>query len=210
MSTKVTVTLAVALISIGMALAPAPSSADNTADKHNTMQHGTMQHGNMAHQHHNAPNSQVQIMPTEPGQGAFAAIAEIVALLTKDPTTDWSKVNINLLREHLVDMDELTLRAKATTKVLDGKVEFTITGKGRTLVAIQRMVPAHSGVLTKTTAWKVDSKLTKTGAIMTVSSSNPKTLEMIKALGFFGVMATGAHHQAHHLAMAKGNMHVHQ
>ena len=30
----------------------------------------------------------------EPGQAAFAAIQEIVALLDADPSTDWSKVNI--------------------------------------------------------------------------------------------------------------------
>jgi hypothetical protein len=51
--------------------------------------------------------------PAEAGQGAFAAIAEIVALLEADPNTDWSKVNIAALREHLVDMDELTLNAVA-------------------------------------------------------------------------------------------------
>jgi hypothetical protein len=41
--------------------------------------------------------------PTEPGQGAFAAIAEIIALLEADPNTDWSKVDITALREHLVE-----------------------------------------------------------------------------------------------------------
>ena len=51
--------------------------------------------------------------PTEAGQGAFAAIAEVVLLLQADPETDWSKVDIGALREHLVDMNELTLNAIA-------------------------------------------------------------------------------------------------
>jgi hypothetical protein len=36
--------------------------------------------------------------PTQPGQAAFAAIQEIVAILEADPRTDWSKVNIDALR----------------------------------------------------------------------------------------------------------------
>ncbi|MFX5914869.1 hypothetical protein ABTE45_18800, partial [Acinetobacter baumannii] len=51
------------------------------------------------------------LMPTQPGQSAFAAILEIVALLEADPATDWSKVNIEALRQHLIDMDNVTLRA---------------------------------------------------------------------------------------------------
>ena len=50
--------------------------------------------------------------PTEAGQGAFAAIQEIVAILEADPDTDWSKVDIDALRQHLVDMNAVTLRRR--------------------------------------------------------------------------------------------------
>ena len=46
-----------------------------------------------------------------PGQDPFGAIQEIVRILEADPSTDWSKVNIAALREHLIDMNEVTLRA---------------------------------------------------------------------------------------------------
>ena len=36
-------------------------------------------------------------------------------ILEADPTTDWSKVNIGALREHLIDMDEVTMRAPRAT-----------------------------------------------------------------------------------------------
>jgi hypothetical protein len=39
------------------------------------------------------------------------------------------------------------------------------------------------------------------GARMTVTGPNPA---MIRGLGFFGVMALGMHHQAHHMALASG------
>ena len=52
-------------------------------------------------------------MPTMPGQDAFGTIQEIVQMLEADPATDWSKVNIAALREHLIDMNEVTLHAAA-------------------------------------------------------------------------------------------------
>src|SRR6516165_7172350 len=42
--------------------------------------------------------------PVLAGQDAFGAIQEVVQILEADPTTDWSKVNIDALRQHLVDM----------------------------------------------------------------------------------------------------------
>ena len=83
-------------------------------------------------------------VPTMPGQEVFGTIQEIVKILEADPTTDWSKVNIAALREHLIDMDEVTMRAAAIERALNNGVEITVTGEGRTLDAIKRMVPAHA------------------------------------------------------------------
>jgi hypothetical protein len=33
-------------------------------------------------------------------------------MLEADPATDWAKANIGALREHLIDMDEITMRAR--------------------------------------------------------------------------------------------------
>ena len=81
--------------------------------------------------------------PTMPGQDAFGTIQEVVQMLEADPKTDWSKVNIAALREHLIDMNEVTLRAASTERMLDNGIEILVTGQGRTLQAIKRMVPAH-------------------------------------------------------------------
>ncbi len=185
----------------------------NTANAQAKLNHSNMDHSTMNHDQMSSNDTQMPAQsgtPIEPGQGAFASVAEIVAMLTNDPATDWDKVDINALREHLIDMDELILKASATTKVHADKIVFTVTGTGRTLQAIRTMVPAHSGVLDKTTAWNVVGEATDTGAIMTISSKNQIALKVVKALGFYGVMATGAHHQPHHLAMAKGDSHVHE
>ncbi len=187
-------------------LALAISTSPAMAQSSGTMDHSTMNHDEMMKKSTENKSDDATGMPKQPGQGAFAAIAEIVELLVNDPTTDWSKVNIDTLRNHLVDMNQVTLYAEAKTEVMDGKVVFTITGSGRTLKAIQTMVMAHSKVLDDSTAWEVSAKITENGAVMSVGSSKPAAVKVIAALGFFGVMATGAHHQPHHFGMAKGLM----
>ena len=42
------------------------------------------------------------------------------------------------------------------------------------------------------------------GVLLTVTSGDLQQVQHIRGLGFIGFMASGSHHQAHHLAMAKG------
>jgi len=60
------------------------------------------------------------LTPTMPGQDAFGAIQEVVRILDADPKTDWSKVDLEALRQHLIDMNEVTLNADADAKTVDG------------------------------------------------------------------------------------------
>jgi predicted RNA binding protein YcfA (HicA-like mRNA interferase family) len=143
------------------------------------------------------------VVPTHPGQEAFGTIQEIVRILEADPNTDWSKVNIAALREHLIDMDEVTLRARASERALDSGVEITITGEGRTLGAIKRMVPAHTRELVAL-GWSASTQELPNGVKLVVTASDPRQAVKLKALGFMGIMVQGAHHQPHHLMMAKG------
>jgi hypothetical protein len=146
--------------------------------------------------------------PKMPGQDAFGTIQEIVQILQADPATDWSKVNIAALRQHLVDMDEVTLRAKAAERVLDNGIEIAVTGEGRTLEAIKRMVPAHVSEL-REIGWTAKSDDLSNGVKLTVTASESQPLAKLKALGFMGIMVQGAHHQPHHLMMAKGEFTMH-
>ena len=91
--------------------------------------------------------------PTLPGQDAFGAIQEIVQILDADPKTDWSKVDLEALRQHLIDMNEVTLKADAAPKQIDGGLEIAVTGSGRTLVAIQRMIPAYAQMANGHNGW---------------------------------------------------------
>ena len=86
-------------------------------------------------------------LPNLPGQDAFGAIQEVVRILDADPKTDWSRVDIAGLREHLIDMNEVTLHAAATEKRLDNGVEILVSGEGRTPVSYTHLtLPTNSRV----------------------------------------------------------------
>jgi hypothetical protein len=150
-----------------------------------------------------AQHSAAPLRPTLPGQDAFGAIQEIVQILEADPSTDWSKVKIGALHRHLVDMNEVTLNAAVDERRLPDGLAIEVTGHGRTRDAIQRMVPAHAREL-ETLGWKASTEMLAEGVRLTVTSGDQRQVTKIKGLGFMGIMVQGAHHQPHHLMMAKG------
>lgn len=160
---------------------------------------GRHAHGAM---HHQAPVPTV--VPTMPGQDAFGTIQEIVRILEADSTTDWSKVTLAALREHLIDMNEVTLKAVATERLVDGGIEIAVTGSGRTLDAVRRMVPAHARELDQLPSWRARTEVLQDGVQLTVTSTDPREVVRIRGLGFTGLLVSGAHHRPHHLAMARG------
>lgn len=142
-------------------------------------------------------------MPTQPGQGAFAAIQEIVEILEADRSTDWSKVNIEALRQHLIDMDNVTLRADAKSEPVDGGMRFIVSGAGAVKESIQRMVMAHAATMNGVGGWRFAASETDSGATLTVLTP-AKDAGKLRGLGFIGVMTHGMHHQMHHLMLARG------
>jgi hypothetical protein len=145
--------------------------------------------------------------PTEGGQAAFAAIGEIVKLLEADHSTDWSKVNLEALRQHLIDMDLVTLRARVTTRAVDGGLAMDVTGDTAVEAAITRMLVSHATMLDAMPAWRATTTPIAGGVRLTVTVRNADdagTLAKIRGLGFAGLLVQGDHHTTHHLALARG------
>ncbi len=88
-------------------------------------------------------------------------------------------------------------------RMLDNGIEITVTGEGRTLDAIKRMVPAHVAEL-REIGWNAKTEELSNGVRLTVTATEAQPLSKLKALGFMGIMVQGGHHQPHHLAMARG------
>ena len=52
--------------------------------------------------------------------------------------------------------------------------------------------------------WSAKTEELPNGIKLVVTASEPREAIKLKALGFMGIMVQGAHHQMHHLMMAKG------
>mgnify|MGYP001807277021 CR=1 FL=1 len=142
--------------------------------------------------------------PKQAGQDAFAAIQEIVEILEADPKTDWTKVDVDALRQHLIDMSNVTLLAVAKSEPISDGMRFTVTGNSQPVVAsIKRMVVAHAATMNGASGWKFSAAQVDGGAVLEVRVP-PADMTKLKGLGFIGVMTRGMHHQEHHLMIARG------
>ena len=149
-----------------------------------------------------------QSTPATSGSAAFDAISAQVLALEADSATDWSKVNLEELRQHLIDMNDLVLNAAVVQEAVPGGVRLTITGAGRTLEAIHRMIPEHLGQLEMSGEFTTQATMTPAGAVVLVTAKSPtgdRAVARIRGLGFAGLMAVGQHHARHHMAMAHGD-----
>ena len=170
--------LAVALLTAGAAFA-----------QEKTQDHGAMMAGGV---------------PNETGQATFAAIQEIVAMLDANPATDWAKVDIEALRQHLIDMNNVTLGAVVEAAELEGSVRFSVSGDGPVRESVRRMVMAHAATMNGVDGWKFAAESSDNGAVLTVSPPDQASMVKLRALGFIGVMTRGMHHQQHHWMLAIG------
>lgn len=161
--------------------------------------HATMDHSKM----HVAAGTR---LPTSPGQDAYGAISEVVRLLQSDSTTDWSKVNLEALRQHLIDMNGVTLQSSVRQTRIPGGIEMLVTGAPSIQGAIRRMTASHGAALRAHGLVGVSTPVGG-GARFTVTvvdSTDEVLLAQVRALGFAGLMTLGNHHAAHHLAIARG------
>jgi hypothetical protein len=151
-------------------------------------------------------------LPTAPGQGAFATITEVVAILKNDPKTDWSKVDLEALRRHLIDMNDVVMNAVVVKRDVPDGMEATVTGTGRTGEAIRRMLSMHSMMLSQMSEYQATAVDVPNGVRFTVTAKNrnvPRQVARIRGLGFAGLLTEGDHHARHHLAIARGEGHPH-
>jgi len=155
-------------------------------------------------QHHSGAGGLMQ-----PGQDAFAAMAEVVRVLERDPGTDWSKVDLESLRQHLIDMNEVVLRATVAATAVPGGLTMDVTGSARTAQSIRAMVVPHAMELDRMPAWSAKTEPLGDGVRLIVVARDPSdssTVAKIRGLGFAGLLVQGGHHGPHHLAMAKGEL----
>jgi len=170
-----------------------PSAAIGQMIDHSQMMHGSQ------------PGKMMQGMqPQETGQSAFATIQEIVAILSANPATDWAKIDIEALRQHLIDMNNVTLGAAVEAKQSDNSAQFVVSGDGPIRESIKRMVMAHAATMNGVDGWKFAAETSYIGAVLTVTPPDQASMIKLRALGFIGIITLGMHHQQHHWMLANG------
>jgi hypothetical protein len=149
----------------------------------------------------------------EGGQAVFAAVSEIVRLLEADPMTDWGRVDLERLRQHLLDMHAVAMQSRVAASWVPGGEQWRVTGAGAAAGAIRRMTRDHAAMVEAEGAVRVLRQEVPGGVLLTVTARDPSDkalVRKIRALDFIGFMASGTHHQMHHLALARGQAHAHQ
>lgn len=162
-----------------------------------------------AQSHDHAQMSAGAPRASQPGEAAYAAIAEIVRLLQADPNTDWSRVDLEQLRRHLADMHEVTINSAVAQKQVAGGFEAAVTGAARTAAAIQRMARAHARATAQDTRFEVAVTDLPNGARVRVVArqKDERAAQMLRGLGFIGWLTLEDHHAPHHLMIARGTTH---
>jgi hypothetical protein len=169
----------------------------------NHSSHGN--HGSMVH------DMSMDVKLTEAGTDPFATIQEVIAVLNANPNTDWERVDIESLRVHLTEMEDMTLNVSVIQHDIDDGFTATITPTtDRAWHSLNKVFSAHPAQMSAETGWvmsvnDVDNEgISIDGFSIAVTTDVKSEVAKIRGLGYIGVMAYGNHHQTHHWSMASG------
>ncbi len=169
--------------------------------------------GEHSMKHHIQMTTQSQTpLLTETGNDIFGTIQEVIINLNANPNTNWAKVNITALKEHLLDMRDMTINVKVISKkALKNGSEILIKPETkRSIQSIKRVLSAHPAQLKKETNWEMQVQKEGIEYRLITTTNKPIEVDKIIGLGYIGLMAYGNHHQYHHLLIASGsNPHSH-
>lgn len=145
---------------------------------------------------------------TMPGNEIFGTIQEVVQKLEADPKTDWSKVDLEALRQHLLDMKAFTEEVDIISKKSIAKgVKIQVHAQTRRAgIALKHLFSMHPAMLKMEKGWDMEAKHNGDLWTITCTTSKSAEVEKIRALGYIGLLAEGAHHQLHHWMIATGRM----
>lgn len=166
-------------------------------------------------QHQHSPPDSVQSstevpedVPLEaPGHSIFGAVQEVIRELESRPDTDWSNVNVERLRQHLLDMHRVAQKVTVNkTAPIENGVRLVVQPKTPAArESLRRVLSAHPAMLNEETGWSMKTTSSDKGFIITTTDPNGgQDTQKIRALGYVGLLSHGAHHQKHHWMIVRG------
>lgn len=160
------------------------------------------------HQDHQKSSSENhgQMPLAEPGNAIFGTVQEAIKALEADPATDWSNVDMEQLRQHLIDMHRVAVNvAVVEKKALEGGVRLVVeptTDNAR--APLQRVLDVHPAMLQQETGWQMKVESRGDQYVLRVTDPQGAAADKIRGLGYIGLLAYGPHHQHHHWRMVRG------
>lgn len=150
-----------------------------------------------------APNSAVL---QAAGQSVFGAVQEAIRTLEADSTTDWSEVDVDRLRQHLLDMHHVAMHVtvERKTSIEDGVRIRVRPTQEAARAALSRVLDAHPTMLKQETGWTMTVTEDEDAYVLRVTTDTPSERDKIRALGYMGLLAYGRHHQRHHWTLVQG------
>jgi hypothetical protein len=142
-----------------------------------------------------------------PGHAIFGTVQEAIRALEADSTTDWSQVDVEALRQHLIDMHHVALHVAVEERTpIEGGVRLVVRPTNdAAAAALQRVLSAHPAMLQQETGWQMDVNAEGDRFALRITDPSGGAVNKIRALGYMGVLAYGAHHQHHHWMMVRGH-----
>ena len=159
-----------------------------------------------AYAQHDMHGSQTPL--TKSGNEIFGTIQEVIQKLEANPNTDWSNVDLEALRQHLLDMkaftEEVTVLEK--TPITKG-VKVTIhPNSERAKEALPKLFGMHPRMLKQEKGWDMSAQQDGENWVITCTTEKEADVNKIRALGYIGLLAEGSHHQLHHWMVATNHM----
>lgn len=146
-----------------------------------------------------------------PGQAVFGTVQEAIRALEADSTTDWSQVDVDRLRRHLLDMHHVAVNVVVEQKTpIENGLRIRVRPTNEAARAsLSRVLDAHPMMLKQETGWTVTVRKQNDAYVLRVTTDDPSETAKIRALGYMGLLAYGQHHQRHHWMLVRGT-HPHE
>lgn len=141
-----------------------------------------------------------------PGNAIFGAVQEVIQRVEADTTVDWSAVNLERLRRHLIDMRRVATNVEVVYQhaIEEGVLIRIVPEDASARSSLARVLRDHAPQLEREAGWSLTVEPAEDGYDLQVTTSDPADVPKIRALGYIGLLAYGAHHQQHHWMIATG------
>ncbi len=155
---------------------------------------------------HVSPSPNQETVLQAPGQAVFGTVQEAIRQLEADSTTDWSQVDVDRLRRHLLDMHNVAVHVTVEEKAsIENGVRLRVRPTREAAHAsLDRVLAAHPHMLKQETGWSMAVEEQDDAYVLRVTTDNPNETVKIRALGYMGLLAYGSHHQSHHWQLVQG------